>query len=279
MIAFPCCKINLGLNVVETRTDGYHNIETVFYPIPLTDALEIKPMSDLFPSDTDCDLKITGNAVDCDEQDNLVIKAYQLIKTDFKIPRIHAHLYKQIPSQACVGCGSSDAAFMIRLLDDRFRLNMGIDEMEHYATKLGADCPFFITAEPSYATGIGNVLSPVNHLHEHLKGYYIVIVKIDIAVSTATAYKKITPNHPRICCKDVITQPIAAWREGLCNDFETPAFEQYPELYQIKCRLYDLGASYAQMSGSGSAMFGIFNILPDNISNAFPGAQIYSCQL
>ncbi|MBO1364155.1 4-(cytidine 5'-diphospho)-2-C-methyl-D-erythritol kinase [Prevotella sp. A2931] len=279
MIAFPCCKINLGLNVVEKRTDGYHNIETVFYPIPLTDALEIKQMSDLFPSNTDCDLKITGNAIDCNEQDNLVIKAYHLIKANFQIPRIHAHLYKQIPSQAGLGGGSSDAAFMIRLLDEHFRLNMGIAEMERYVTMLGADCPFFITADPSYATGIGNVLSPVNHLHDRLKGYHIVIIKIDVSVSTAAAYKKIIPHHPPKCCKDVITQPIATWREELSNDFEMPAFEQYPELYQIKCRLYDLGASYAQMSGSGSAMFGIFSTLPGNIGEAFPEAQIYSFQL
>ena len=167
MITFPCAKINLGLNIVSKRADGYHNLETVFYPIPLTDALEIKLMGEEFPSDVPCDLKITGNAVDCDEQKNLVVKAYNMIAADFKIPRIHAHLVKRIPSQAGMGGGSSDAAYMIRLLDERFRLNIGNSEMERYAAKLGADCAFFISADPEdgdtacYAEGIGDVLMPV----------------------------------------------------------------------------------------------------------------------
>lgn len=162
MIVFPCAKINLGLNIVGKREDGYHNLETVFYPIPLYDALEIKYMDEKFPSDVACDLKVTGNAVDCDEQSNLVVKAYDLLAKDFKLPRVHTHLYKHIPSQAGLGGGSSDAAFMIRLLDERFRLNIGNPEMERYAAKLGADCAFFIEAEPSYAEGIGNELVPVD---------------------------------------------------------------------------------------------------------------------
>ena len=166
MITFPCAKINLGLNIVSKRKDGYHNLETVFYPIPLTDALEIKLMGDEFPSDVPCDRKITGNAVDCDEQNNLVVKAYNLLAADFRIPRIHAHLVKRIPSQAGLGGGSADAAFMIRLLDERFRLNIGNPEMERYAAKLGADCAYFISADPEdgdtacYAEGIGEELMP-----------------------------------------------------------------------------------------------------------------------
>ncbi len=173
MITFPCAKINLGLNIVEQRADGYHNIETVFYPIPLCDALEIKQMHVQFPSAQSCDLKVTGNAVDCNESDNLVIKAYQLLAKDFDIPRIHAHLYKRIPSQAGLGGGSSDAAYMIRLLDERFRLNLGNAEMERYAAQLGADCAFFITSEPSFATGIGNHLSPVDTPRNNLGGYHL----------------------------------------------------------------------------------------------------------
>lgn len=142
MITFPCAKINLGLNIVSKRPDGYHNLETVFYPIPLTDALEIKYMDEKFLSESPCDLKITGNDVDCNEEDNLVIKAYQLLAADFQLPRVHAHLVKRIPTQAGLGGGSSDAAYMIRLLDERFRLNIGIPEMERYAAKLGADCAF-----------------------------------------------------------------------------------------------------------------------------------------
>ena len=162
MITFPNAKINLGLNIVGRRPDGYHNIETVFYPIPLCDALEIRRMDERFPSEVDCDLKVTGNAVDCDEQKNLVVKAYNLLAADFSLPRVHAHLVKRIPSQAGLGGGSSDGAYMIRLLDERFRLNIGIAEMERYAARLGADCPFFITAMPSYATGIGEILAPVD---------------------------------------------------------------------------------------------------------------------
>ena len=155
MLTFPCAKINLGLNITSKREDGYHNLETIFYPVPLTDALEVKLMHDDFPSDEPCDLKITGNAVDCDEKNNLVVKAYTLLAQDFKLPRVHTHLVKRIPMQAGLGGGSADGAFMIRLLDERFRLNMGIAEMERYASRLGSDCAFFITTEPSFATGRG----------------------------------------------------------------------------------------------------------------------------
>lgn len=160
MITFPCAKINLGLNIVSKRKDGYHNLETVFYPIPLTDALEIKLMGDEFPSDVPCDLKITGNAVDCDEQNNLVVKAYNLLAADFRIPRIHAHLVKRIPSQAGLGGGSADAAFMLKLLNNKFELGLPDDTLEEYAAKLGADCAFFIKNRPTYAEGIGNIFLP-----------------------------------------------------------------------------------------------------------------------
>ena len=203
MITFPNAKINLGLNIVGRRPDGYHNIETVFYPIPLCDALEIRRMDERFPSEVDCDLKVTGNAVDCDEQKNLVVKAYNLLAADFSLPRVHAHLVKRIPSQAGLGGGSSDGAYMIRLLDERFRLNIGIAEMERYAARLGADCPFFITAMPSYATGIGEILAPVDGPKGNLGGYRLAVVKPDIAVSTAEAYSRITPAQPAKCCRDV----------------------------------------------------------------------------
>ena len=258
MITFPCAKINLGLNIISKRDDGYHNLETVFYPIPLHDALEIKRMDDHFPSDVGCDLKVTGNGVDCYEQSNLVVKAYNLLAKDYDIPRVHAHLFKQIPSQAGLGGGSSDAAFMIRLLDERFRLNIGIAEMERYAAKLGADCAFFITSEPSFATGIGDILAPADGPHGNLHGYYIAIIKPNVAVSTRDAYQQITPKKPAKSCRDIVRQPIETWKAELINDFEGPIFRQHPILSDIKQRLYDIGAVYAQMSGSGSAIFGIF---------------------
>lgn len=271
MITFPCAKINLGLNIVSKREDGYHNLETVFYPIPLCDALEIKYMGEKFPSDVDCDLKITGNAVDCDEQSNLVVKAYNLLAADYQLPRVHAHLYKRIPSQAGLGGGSSDAAFMIRLLDERFRLNIGNPEMERYAAKLGADCAFFIEAEPSYAEGIGDVLMPVDGPKGNLYDYYLAVVKPDVAVSTKDAYAAITPKKPAKCCRDIVRQPIETWKDELVNDFEEPIFKMHPELASIKEKLYEQGAVYAAMSGSGSAIFGIFREEPKAVESSFDG--------
>ena len=271
MITFPCAKINLGLNIVSKRPDGYHNLETVFYPIPLTDALEIKYMDEKFPSESPCDLKITGNDVDCNEEDNLVIKAYQLLAADFQLPRDHAHLVKRIPTQAGLGGGSSDAAYMIRLLDERFRLNIGIPEMERYAAKLGADCAFFITADPSYAEGIGDVLMPVDVPGAGLGGYYLAVVKPSVAVSTRDAYAAIVPKTPAKCCRDIVRQPIETWKDELVNDFEAPIFAMHPELAAIKQSLYDAGAVYAAMSGSGSALFGIFREQPTGLEKEFEG--------
>lgn len=271
MITFPCAKINLGLNIVSKRPDGYHNLETVFYPIPLTDALEIKYMDEKFPSESPCDLKITGNDVDCNEEDNLVIKAYQLLAADFQLPRVHAHLVKRIPTQAGLGGGSSDAAYMIRLLDERFRLNIGIPEMERYAAKLGADCAFFITADPSYAEGIGDVLMPVDVPGAGLGGYYLAVVKPSVAVSTRDAYAAIVPKTPAKCCRDIVRQPIETWKDELVNDFEAPIFAMHPELAAIKLSLYDAGAVYAAMSGSGSALFGIFREQPTGLEKEFEG--------
>lgn len=271
MITFPCAKINLGLNIVSKRPDGYHNLETVFYPIPLTDALEIKYMDEKFPSGSPCDLKITGNDVDCNEEDNLVIKAYQLLAADFQLPRVHAHLVKRIPTQAGLGGGSSDAAYMIRLLDERFRLNIGIPEMERYAAKLGADCAFFITADPSYAEGIGDVLMPADVPGAGLGGYYLAVVKPSVAVSTRDAYAAIVPKTPAKCCRDIVRQPIETWKDELVNDFEAPIFAMHPELAAIKQSLYDAGAVYAAMSGSGSALFGIFREQPTGLEKEFEG--------
>lgn len=271
MIVFPCAKINLGLNIVSKREDGYHNLETVFYPIPLYDALEIKYMDEKFPSDTACDLKVTGNAVDCDEQKNLVVKAYHILAADYQLPRIHTHLYKHIPSQAGLGGGSSDAAFMIRLLDERFRLNIGNPEMERYAARLGADCAFFIEAEPAYAEGIGDVLMPADGPDGNLQGYYLCVVKPDVAVSTKEAYSAITPKKPAKSCRDIVRQPIETWKEELVNDFEEPIFKMHPELEAIKQKLYDQGAAYASMSGSGSALYGIFKEEPKGIEEQFDG--------
>lgn len=281
MIDFPCAKINLGLNITEKRADGYHNLETVFFPIPICDALEIKTMDERFPSNVACDLKVTGNNVCCNENDNLIVKAYNMIAADFDIPRVHAHLYKNIPSEAGLGGGSSDAAYMIRLLDQRFRINIGNAEMEKYAARLGADCPFFITAEPSYAEGIGEILSPVNITNNNLEGYCLVVVKPQIAVSTKEAFSNITPRKPLMCCREIVAQPIETWKDALCNDFEESVFGIYPQLNDIKNRIYTLGAAYAQMSGSGSSLFGIFksDVDEQSIKNEFADCRTFVMKL
>ena len=256
MLSFPICKINLGLNVVEKRPDGYHNLETVFYPVPITDALEVYPMNPAFPSDVDCDLKVTNIHIDGDEQRNLVVRAYNLLKKDFpKLPRIHVHLYKGIPTQAGMGGGSSDCGFMITLLNQMFSLGLQEQQMIDYAAQLGADCPFFIVNRPSYAEGIGEKLQPVSL---DLKGWYLAVVRPAIPVSTKEAFSLITPQHPVKNCRDIVLQPVETWREQLVNDFEKSVFAIHPEIGAIKERLYEMGAVYAAMSGSGSSLFGLF---------------------
>ena len=232
-----CCKINLGLNIVAKRPDGYHDLETVFYPVPLCDALEIKKMDEEFPSPTPIDLKVTGNVVECDESKNLVVKAYNLLAQDYELPRVHAHLVKRIPMQAGLGGGSADAAYMIRLLDERFHLNMGNAEMERYAGQLGADCAFFIRSEIAYATGIGDILAPADNEDNNLEGYYLALVKPDVAVSTAEAYAGVTPKKPVKNCRDIVHQPIDTWRSELTNDFEASIFAKHPILADVKEKL------------------------------------------
>lgn len=256
MITFPIAKINLGLNVVEKRPDGYHNLETVFYPVQIKDALEIFKMDDTFPSSVDCDLKVTNIHIDDDEQKNLVVRAYQLLKEDFpSLPRIHAHLYKGIPTQAGMGGGSSDCGFMITLLNQQFSLGLSDQQMIDYAARLGADCAFFILNKPCYAEGIGEILQPIAL---DLKGWFLAVVRPNIPVSTREAFSLIQPKYPAQNCKDIVMQPVETWRDLLTNDFEKSVFTIHPEIGAIKQRLYDLGAVYAAMSGSGSSLFGLF---------------------
>ena len=256
MITFPIAKINLGLNVVEKRPDGYHNLETVFYPVGIKDALEVYEMDKDFPSDADCDLKVTNIHIEGDEQRNLVCRTYQLLKQDFPtLPRVHAHLYKGIPTQAGMGGGSSDCGFMITLLDEMFHLGLTEQQMIDYAARLGADCAFFILNKPCYAEGIGEKLQPIGL---SLKGWYLAIVRPDIPVSTKEAFSLITPQHPLQNCRDIVMQPVETWRNALTNDFEKSVFTLHPEIGAIKDRLYDMGAVYAAMSGSGSSLYGLF---------------------
>ena len=277
MITFPVAKINLGLNVVEKRPDGYHNLQTVFYPVPIKDALEVQVMDEAFPSNYDCDLKVTNIAIDGDEQRNLVVRAYQLLKQDFpSLPRIHTHLWKGIPTQAGMGGGSSDCAYMLLLLNQKFHLGLTDEQLIQYAAKLGADCAFFILSRPCYAEGIGEKLQPID---VSLSGYHIVVVRPDIPVPTKEAFSRIRPHYPAINCREAVMQPVETWRETLVNDFEESVFALHPEIGKIKQKLYDMGATYAAMSGSGSALFGLFKKQPDALCQAFPNMFIFSSPL
>lgn len=256
MLTLPNAKINLGLNVVAKRADGYHDLETVFYPVPITDALEVFPMDPHFPSAVDCDLKVTNIHIEGDEQKNLVVRAYQLLKQDFPtLPRIHAHLYKGIPTQAGMGGGSSDCGFMITLLNRQFQLGLTDQQMIDYAARLGADCAFFVLNQPCYAEGIGERLEPIAL---DLKDWYLAVVRPDIPVSTREAFSLIHPEHPAQNCRDIVIQPVETWRDALTNDFEKSVFAIHPEIGAIKDQLYEMGAVYAAMSGSGSSLFGLF---------------------
>lgn len=248
MICFPNAKINLGLNVTGKRPDGYHNLETLFYPIPLRDALEVVPAGSFSFSQT-------GIALEGTAEENLVMKALERMKARFDIQPLEVHLHKAIPFGAGLGGGSADAAFMLKLVNDVGRLGLSDGELEEMAATIGADCPFFIRNQPVFASGTGNVFTPADL---SLKGYTICLVKPDIAVSTPEAYSLLTPAFPETPAKEVIRKPVREWKGLLVNDFEKSVFARYPEIRRIKEALYDAGAVYAAMSGSGSAVFGLF---------------------
>lgn len=302
MIAFPNAKINIGLNVIAKRSDGYHDIETVFYPVNLQDALEVTLMRPLDPSQLIsrieagklvqpddalpffksrrkketlpcCQLEMLGNEYPFPAADNLVVKAYMMLLEDFDLPAIDIRLYKHIPTGAGLGGGSSDCASMIELLNRRFNLRMRDSMMERYAARLGSDCPFFITGKPSLASGRGEILTPIKL---SLADYTILIVKPDVSVSTAQAYAGVTPGKPAVSLAEAVKRPVSEWRDVVVNDFEESVFNKYPLLGDIKSRLYNLGAEYASMTGSGSAVYGLFRKPVDNPQPLFPG--MFVCQ-
>ncbi|MBS6237593.1 MAG: 4-(cytidine 5'-diphospho)-2-C-methyl-D-erythritol kinase [Bacteroides sp.] len=252
MITFPNAKINLGLNIVEKRPDGYHNLETVFYPVPLEDALEVNVLNE---GSEKFRLHQAGLEIEGEVENNLVVKAYKLLDEKFNLPPVDIHLFKHIPSGAGLGGGSSDAAYMLKLLNEKFSLELTDETLEEYAAKLGADCAFFIRNTPTYAEGIGNVFSPISL---SLKEYQIVLVKPDIFVSTREAFAKIKPHRQDIPLKEVLKHPIEEWKELMVNDFEESVFPQFPAIKAIKEKLYKQGAVYAAMTGSGSSVFGLF---------------------
>lgn len=252
MITFPNAKINLGLNIVEKRPDGYHNLETIFYPVPVEDALEVNILNE---GNEKFRLHQAGLEIEGEAENNLVVKAYKLLDAEFNLPPVDIHLFKHIPSGAGLGGGSSDAAYMLKLLNEKFNLELTNETLEEYAARLGADCAFFIRNTPTYAEGIGNIFSPISL---SLKGYQIVLVKPDIFVSTREAFAQIKPHRQTVPLKEVIKYPMGEWRELMVNDFEESVFPQFPGIKEIKEKLYKQGAIYAAMTGSGSSVFGLF---------------------
>ena len=249
MITFPNAKINLGLDVVEKRPDGYHNLETVFYPIPLYDILEITKSED------ETSFTMHNAEFEGSDNDNLVVKAYNILAADYEMPKVKMSLYKNIPTGAGMGGGSADAAFALKMLNSIAELNLSDEKLEEYAARLGADCAFFIKNRPAYATGIGNILTPIDC---DLTGCYMVVVKPDIHISTKEAYALVNPQHPANALADIIKMPVDEWKGLMKNDFEKSVFAKFPSVKDIKEKLYAMGAVYASMSGSGSAFFGIF---------------------
>lgn len=259
MICFPNAKINIGLNVVEKRKDGFHNLETIFLPIGLKDALEF------IESDT-LQFKNTGLAIDGDPLNNLCIKAWKLIQQDYAIPPIHIHLHKVIPFGAGLGGGSADAAFMLVLLKDFFKLKISQEKLIEYALQLGSDCPIFIINKPCYGTGRGEILEPID---VSINGKHLVLINPGIHVPTRDAFTSITPQHSQFDLRESIQKPILDWKNYIANDFEKSIFPKYPAIAKIKETLYEQGALYASMSGSGSSVFGIFDEKRD-LQNIFP---------
>lgn len=265
MQAFPNAKINIGLNITEKRPDGYHNLETVFYPIGLCDILDIQV------SDACSDYSFSGSgiAIAGDPEDNLIIKAYRLLQEEFNLAPIDISLIKQIPFGAGLGGGSSDAAFTLKILNELFQLQLSVDQLENYAVKLGADCPVFIQNKAVFATGIGNIFKPSEL---SLAGYFLILVKPDIHISTPEAYSLVTPMQPTTSLQEDILKPVSEWKNLIKNDFEISVFTKYPAIADIKQELYESGAIYASMSGSGSSVYGLFEkepTLPDSFENYF----------
>jgi 4-diphosphocytidyl-2-C-methyl-D-erythritol kinase len=255
MIVFPNCKINLGLNIVGKRADNFHDLETVFYPVPLKDILEI------IPSDT-LDFFISGINIPGETSNNLCVKAYRLLKKDFPgLPLVKIYLHKNIPVGSGLGGGSADGAFMLKLLNEKFQLNISKEKLIDYALELGSDCPFFIINKPCFATSRGEILEEIK---ADLSNYSFILINPKIHINTAWAFEQIRPSIPSTSIRDVIDHPVETWKSVLKNDFENAVLIKYPSLNIIKETLYNSGALYAAMSGSGSSFFGIFekNNLP-----------------
>lgn len=268
MICFPNAKINIGLNVTEKRGDGYHNIESIFYPVNWCDAIETLKTK----GSGDLNLKTLGIPVPGNTNDNLCAKAYHLLNAKYKLPSVDIWLLKCIPMGAGLGGGSADAAFFLKQLNELFKLNLSTEELKTYASQIGSDCTFFIDNTPALASGKGDIITPVKL---NLCNYSISIVYPQIHINTKNAYSLVRPQKKLNSLSEAILSPIHTWKEKIVNDFEEPIFREYPRLLEIKNRLYTEGALYASMSGSGSAIYGIFE-KKLNLVDVFPTCKIWT---
>ena len=264
MIIFPSAKINIGINITSRRADGYHNIETVFYPARIFDALEALPGDKLM-------FNASGLGIPGRTEDNLCIKAYHLIKKDYELPPLNIHLHKHIPIGAGLGGGSADAAFFIKLINQQFDLNLSIEQMLRYARQLGADCAFFIESKPVFAFEKGDQFETI---HLDLSKYCLVLVMPPAHVSTSEAYRGVRPAEVKDSLYELITEPVKDWKHFIKNDFEESVFKNHPVIRGVKAALYEAGALYASMSGSGASVFGIFNKQP-NLTHLEKSNQVF----
>ncbi|OQP42869.1 4-(cytidine 5'-diphospho)-2-C-methyl-D-erythritol kinase [Niastella yeongjuensis] len=253
MIVFPNCKINLGLHVVRKREDGYHELETIFYPLPLKDALEVVRTEG---KGQKAEIHLSGLPVQGRNEDNLCIKAYNLLKKDHpELAGVDLYLHKAIPMGAGLGGGSADGAFTLLALNDKFQLNISREKLLDYSLQLGSDCPFFIVNKTSYATGRGELLQSITL---DLSAYSFLVVHPGVHINTGWAFSQLSPAPSPQSLTELIQQPVSSWRNTLTNDFEAPVCNYHPDLQAIKDALYDGGALYASMTGSGSCFYGIF---------------------
>jgi 4-diphosphocytidyl-2-C-methyl-D-erythritol kinase len=264
MISFPNAKINIGLNITEKRPDGFHNLETVFFPVGWSDALEFVESGQL-------QFTTSGIPVSGAPESNLVMKAYRLLKDDYQLPALKIHLHKQIPFGAGLGGGSADAAFMLIMLNKYFELNISEEKLVAYSAILGSDCPFFILNKPVFATGRGELM---NIIDLRLNGLFLFIVKPPVEVSTAKAFQFVVPKKSEFSLTELIKLPVSQWKDKISNQFETSVFQQYPEIEMLVKTVYANGAEYASMSGSGSCVFGIFRKPLQNLQRIFPSNHL-----
>ncbi len=252
MISFPSAKINIGLNIVGKRMDGFHNIETIFYPVQWNDVLEI-----VRDADEKNSVKFKGSGIKMygKDQQNLCVRAFHLLAERHNLSSVKMHLHKIIPIGAGLGGGSSDAAFTLMLLNKLFELKISDDKLQEYASELGSDCSFFMRNKPVYASGKGDVFEEIKL---DLKKYFVVLVKPKVHVSTAEAYRSVVPAKPTASLKELIKLPVDKWKDTISNDFEKTIFEKFAVIKNVKTKLYKYGAIYSSMSGSGSTVYGIF---------------------